>query len=41
MEDERLRIFLEFMNRIKDADDEKAAYAAVTPGMPVSNITEK
>ena len=41
MEDDRLKVFLEFTNRVKDADDEKAAYAAVTPGMPIPNISEK
>ena len=41
MEDERFKLFLEFTNRVKDVDDEKAAYAAVTPGMPIPNISEK
>ena len=36
-----MKLFLEFTNRVKDADDEKAAYAAVTPGMPIPNISEK
>ena len=41
MEDDRFRMYLDFTNRVKDIEDEKMAYQAVTPGMPIPNISEK
>ena len=34
-------MYLDFTNRVKDIEDEKMAYQAVTPGMPIPNIPEK
>ena len=36
-----MKLYLEFVNRVKDIEDEKLAFQAVTPGMPIPNIPEK
>ena len=41
MEDDRFKLYLDFVNRVKDIEDEKMAYQAVTPGMPIPNIPDK
>jgi hypothetical protein len=36
-----MRAFLELVNRVRDSEDDKLAYAAVATGIQVSNVQDK
>ena len=36
-----MKAFLELLNRVRENEDDKLAFAAVTSGMQISNIQDK